>query len=69
MKVVKRKYRDLKIVTCSDKFFVHWLTAMEVTFVISVVFESFIIVILWLQQGTLVRVDLKFHLVSSTFPR
>jgi hypothetical protein len=48
---------------------------MEVTCVISAVFETFFMVILWLQHGTVVRADLKPHiiwcylLVSSTFPR
>jgi hypothetical protein len=39
---------------------------MEVTCVISAVFETFVMVILWFQRGTLVRADLKPHLIISS---
>jgi hypothetical protein len=38
---------------------VHWLATAEATCVISAVFETFVMVTLWLQHGTLVRIDFK----------
>jgi hypothetical protein len=52
--------RESTGVISRGKFFVHWLATMEV---ISAVFETFIMVILWLQRGTVVRADLKPHLI------
>lgn len=45
----------------------HLLATVETTCVISVVPETFVIVILWLHCGTVVRADLKPHLISLYF--
>jgi hypothetical protein len=42
---------------------VHWLATVEVTCVISAVCETFVMVNLWIQSGTLVRADLKPQLI------